>query len=607
MKRAICLAVVLLAASPALHGSEVLAQDDVGTIAGVVADSSSRRYLVGANVAVPSTFQGDVTASDGSYRISNVAPGIYTVVASLIGYGTREYPDIMVGAGETVTLNIMMLESTIELGGVVVTALGVEREERSLTYGTQSVGVQEIAEARELNVGFSLAGKVAGLSVNQAGTGLGGQTRLILRGNRSISGSSLPLYVVDGVPIQGDISNLNPSDVEGISVLKGPNAAAIYGSAAQNGAIVITTKRGQPGRVSARFSTNFMMQQPLLLTKYQNEYGQGSGGVYQPGSEFSWGPKMTGQMVDHWSPDREQAAQYALQAQPNNVADVFRSGYQSSTNLTASVGSQRVQGFFSYSHTQAGGTVPGNELTRHNMQVRATSQPSDRLSLDGKLHYIRQSTDNRLATGENFTNPIRHIVRLPRNIRTEDAQAYEYLTSEGVLRQHYWNPGSNGGANPYWTLNRNLNAHVLDRVILLGSSTYECIDGLSLMVRGSYDSQANSGEGIIYNDTYIVADRGRYSLSKSNASVWNGDVLVSYMGNVAQSLNFDVNVGGNVQRSRNTVAVGTHGHRTDAAKLLYAFQHPEGGGVSGHRFPGGHPFDLCVSARSVGGMPSSWT
>jgi TonB-linked SusC/RagA family outer membrane protein len=531
-----------------------------GTILGTVTDAQSGETIPGVNVIIAGTQQGGVSDADGSYRISDVEPGTYDVQASFIGYATNTVAGVSVPAGETVEVNIELEESAVFLDDVVVTALGVEREERSLTYGTQNVSAAELAEARELNVASSLSGKVAGLSVNQAGTGLGGATRLILRGNRSINGNSQPLFVVDGVPIRGDISTLNPDNIQEISVLKGPNAAALYGSAAQNGAIVVTTMRARSGQVSASFSQNFMIQDPILLTDYQNTYGQGSAGQYNPGSEFSWGPQMNGQMVAFWSPDPALAGtEYAFTPQPDNVKEAFQTGYSSATNVMASVGAERVQGIFSYSYTNATGTVPSNNLERHNVQVRATSQPAAGLALDGKLAYARQTIDNELATGESFTNPIRHVYRLPRNIRTEDAELFEYFDSTGVRRQHYWNPGSNGGANPYWTEHRNLTTNTRDRVMVLGSATYDFTDFLSLMVRGSYDGEAGDSETKLYNDTYIVADNGRYLISKSNAFVMNGDFLLSYRQDLSRDFSFDANFGGNLLRQRNTAMFSNTG------------------------------------------------
>lgn len=532
--------------------SDIFAQN--GQIRGTVVDQNEEP-LAGVNVVVSELLIGSVTNQEGEYDISNVPSGTYTVIASFIGFSTQELPNVVVTDGQTTELDIVLVETALDLGGFVVTALGVERQERSLTTGTQTISPVELAQARELNVAFSLAGRVAGLSVNQAGTGLGGQTRLILRGNRSISGSSQPLFVVDGVPIRGDISNLNQNDISSISVLKGANAAALYGSAAQNGAIIITTNRGSTGTIRARFSTNNTWQQPLILTEFQNEYAQGSGGEYQRNSEFSWGPRMTGQMVPDWTPKSgaEQADMYQLNPQPNNVADVFQTGYQSASNLSINVGSEVVQGYFSYSYTDSRGIVPGNSLNRHNAQVRVTAQPGPRLSVDGKLNYIRTNLVNRLDTGESFSNPIRHAYRLPRNIRTDDAEDFEYFTDSGQRRQHYWVPGSNGGANPYWTLNRNIRAGTDDRIILLGSATYEFIDGLSLMVRGSLDTNSGTGSRTLYADSYIIAQNGRYTLSTGNSYVYNGDALISYRQSLPSlEIDFDVNLGGNMQKRRNT-------------------------------------------------------
>ena len=542
---------VLIAAT--LPVFALFAQDG-GQISGTVVDQDENP-LPGVNVVVETLAIGSVTNADGEYEISNLDPGTYTVIASFVGFISQEIPNIVVTAGETTELNIVLVESALELGNLVVTALGVEREERSLSYSAQTVSPVEIAQARELNVGFSLAGRIAGLSVNQAGTGLGGQTRMILRGNRSISGSSQPLFVIDGVPVRGDISNLNQSDIADISVLKGANAAAIYGSAAQNGAVLITTNRGSAGTIRARFTQNYTVQQPLILTEFQNEYGQGSGGEYKRNSEFSWGPRMTGQSVARWTPSTSEANAgiYSLQPQPDNVSDVFQNGYQSSTNISLNVGNQQVQGYFSYSYTDAKGIVPGNTLNRHSTQVRVTAKPSSRLSVDGKLNYIRTSLENRLDTGESFTNPIRHAYRLPRNISTADASDFEYFTESGRRRQHYWVPGSNGGANPYWTLNRNLRTSTDDRIILLSSVSYEFIDGLSLQIRGSFDGNAGSGTRTLYADSYIVAQDGRYSLSKGNSHIWNGDALLTYTREIpGVDLNFDISLGGNTQKRRNT-------------------------------------------------------
>lgn len=522
-----------------------------GAIAGTVTDSETGEPIPGVNVVIAGTTQGSTTNTDGEYTIDGVEAGVYDLEASFVGYTSATEEDVEVVDGETTEVNFALEESTHELEDVVVTALGVEREERSLTYGTQGLDAAQVAEAREMNVANSLAGQVSGMSVTQSATGVSGEARVILRGNRSISGSSQPLYVVDGVPVRGGISDLNPDDIEDISVLKGPNAAALYGSDAQDGAIVITTRRGEEGGVSVRFRQNVMAQAPILLTDYQNEYGQGTGGEYSSTSEFNWGPSLDGQMVDSWSPNPEyDGEEYAFSPQPNNVDDVYRTGYNSSTNFEATAGTESVQGIFSYSFTNGQGIVPGNDMERHNVSARVSSQLTERLSLDSRLSYVRRTINNQLSTGENFSNPIRHISRLPRNIRTEDAENFEYFTEDEQQLQHFWNPGSNGGANPYWTINRNLSLNNRDRVVGFASLTYNFTEALSLMVRGSYDGLNSDSESKLYNDTYIIADNGSYSISRSNALEWNGDFLLTYAQDLSEDWYIDANVGGNIKQRR---------------------------------------------------------
>ncbi|WP_221930028.1 SusC/RagA family TonB-linked outer membrane protein [Fodinibius sediminis] len=516
-------------------------------VTGSVTDAQTGAPLPGVNVMVKGSTIGTSTDSQGSYELN--APSLQdTLIFSFIGYQTQEVPI----SGRT-SIDVNLSPQAIAGDEVVVTAFGLERESSSLTYSTESVDNEGLTEARELNVVNSLSGKVAGMQVNQAGTGVGGASRVVLRGNRSISGSSQPLYVVDGVPIRGDISDMNPDNIESINVLKGPNAAALYGSEAQNGAIVVTTRKGREGEIDFSFSSNFMLRDPILLTKYQNVYGQGTSGVYSPSSESSWGPQMDGQMVDHWSPAPDmQGEQYAFNPQPNNVEEAFQTGYNSSNNLTASMGSENVQALFSYTFTNAEGVVPKNELDRHNISARVTSQLSDNLSLDSKLSYMRQSIDNQLPTGESFANPIRHIYRLPRNIRTADAEMFDYTNSEGMLRQNYWNPLSNGGANPYWTMNRNLNENVSDRINALASLTYDFTDYLSLMVRSAYDGGSGESEFRRYNDTYVIAQNGYYSIAKSNGYEWNSDFLLSYNQDLTEDWYLEANVGGNIKKERNS-------------------------------------------------------
>src|SRR5690606_33249244 len=292
-------------------------QAQVRTITGKVTGSGTGEPLPGVSVLAKGTSVGTVTDIDGSFKLE-VPSGSNALVFSYLGYANQERV-----IGNENVVDVALDPELEDLSEVVVTAFGLEREKKSLTYAVQDVSSKELSEARELNVLNSLSGKVAGLSVTRSGTGVGGESRVVMRGDRSINGNSQPLYIVDGVPAAG-ISNINPDDIASINVLKGPNAAALYGSRANNGAIIVTTKRGSADGFSASLNTSFMMDQPLLLTNYQNVYGQGSGGQFSPSSEFSWGPRMDGSSVDSWSRVEGAPSTVPYSPQPNNVKDFFR-------------------------------------------------------------------------------------------------------------------------------------------------------------------------------------------------------------------------------------------------------------------------------------------
>lgn len=525
-------------------------QDNV--VSGLVTNDADEA-LGGVSVSVKGTSTGTTTDAQGKYRISVPANGV--LAYTYVGFETKE-----VAVDNRTTINVKLQASFGKLNEVVVTALGIKREAKSLTYSTQNVSTRQLTEARELNVMNSLQGKVAGLSINSSGTGLGADARVILRGNRSISGDSQPLYVIDGVPIRGNPSNLSLDNIVSLSVLKGPNAAALYGSAAQNGAIIIETKKGQNGGINISLNNTYMVLDPVLSIPFQNEYGQGSGGIYQKASEFAWGSKMEGQMVNHWSLDPAQAGtQYAYTPQPGNRDGIYQNGSNFSSSLFASAGSEKTQTAFTYTFTKAKGIFPGNGLQRHNLSLRVNNKLTKRLSLDSKIDYMRQQIDDQLAEGESNFNPNRQIYTMPPNIHLDDAAHYDFVDAQGRLRQNYWNPTTTTGANPFWTLNRNLNKYTLERVIALTSLTYDISDAFKFLLRGSYDGANGSTEEKLFNDTYVRAPDGRYTVGKNSAYQLNGDFLLSYKTQLAKDLTANANFGGSIQKKRNNAVSSNTG------------------------------------------------
>ncbi|MBK8881557.1 MAG: SusC/RagA family TonB-linked outer membrane protein [Bacteroidales bacterium] len=533
-------------------------------VTGTVTSADDNSPMPGVNVIVQGKTTGTITDVNGNFSIT--VPGNEAVlVFSFIGYNAQE-----VVVGGQASINIKMATSATQLGEIVVTSLGIKRERKALTYSAQTVDVARLTESRELNAINSLQGKVAGLDLTRANAGVGSASRVVLRGNRSISGDNQPLYVVDGVPIQNSmffttygegggmtssdgISNINPDDIESVTVLKGPSATALYGTRASNGAILITTKKGKSGQgLGVEYNLNYSVESPVLFTKFQNVYGQGTGGTYVKNSEFDWGPKMDGQMVAHWTPDTNSdkfGTTYPFVAHPDNYKDFFQLGTNLTNTLAITSGKGDTQTYFSYTNTQSKGIVPGNELRRNNVNLRITTALSEKLSLDTKITYFHQAVDNRVSTGDDFSNPMRAILRQPSNISTAEAKNYKYYDNDGFLVQNYWNPHSNGGENPWWIVNMIPYTEARDRVLGMASLKYEIAKGLSLQIRSAVDYSSDSFQHKLYNDTYTIADRGRYYTNRQTNYEINNDALLNY-NKTFGDISVNVSAGGNMLKQQ---------------------------------------------------------
>lgn len=516
------------------------------TVTGTVTSAVDGTPLPGVNVLVQGTTNGTQTDFDGNYTIDAVEGDV--LVFSYIGTSTQN-----ISVGSQSTVDVVLVEDASQLDEVVVTALGIKRQKKSLSYATQGVDSDDLTQARSVNVVNGLSGKVAGLSVTTGSNGVGSASKVLLRGNRSINGSSQPLYVVDGILLNGDISNISPDDIQDISVLKGANAAALYGSRAQNGAIIVTTKSGQGAREGVSTTLGFTsdIASPIHLLNFQNEYGQGSAGVYSQAATTSWGPAFDGRQVPHWSNDPNNpnfGQTYAYEAQPDNIKDFFRLGHNLATNLSVNMNSEKSNVFLGYTLTNAGGIIPGNDLKRHSLSARINSDITDNLSVDSKINYIRDDFSNVLAVGEGFDNPLRYLYKIPSNIRTEDLEHYSFINDQGKLRQHFYLPDFNGGGNPYWTINNVTNPVLTERVLALLSLNYQFNENFSLLARSTMDRSSSSAENFWYNDTYTVADNGQYQKSSNNQYDWNTDVLFNFNSSLSEDFKIDVNAGAN-QRS----------------------------------------------------------
>ena len=512
-------------------------------VTGTVVNAKDNSPMPGVNVLLKGKTTGAITDINGLFSIT-VSGNDAILVFSFIGFNPQE-----AAVGSQSVLSVRMTTTTAQLAEVVVTSLGIKREKKALTYSAQSVDASRLTEAAELNAINSLQGKVAGLDLVRANNGVGSASRVVLRGNRSIAGNNQPLYVVDGVPVQNSmffttygegggttssdgISNINPDDIESVIVLKGPSATALYGTRAANGAILISTKKGTAKKgIGVEYSMNFTAESPVVLTKFQNVYGQGSAGIYAKNSEFDWGPPMDGRQVAHWTPDvnsPKYGTTYPFVAHPNNFKDYFQLGTNLVNSIALTGGDAKTQTYFSYTNTLSRGIIRNNELRRHNVNLRITSKLSKNLNMDAKVTYFHQEVKDRLYTGDSFYNPMRAIYRQPSNISQEEAKTYEFFDNAGFRLQNYWNPHSNGGENPWWMVNRVPSEEARDRVLGMALLKYEIIAGLSVQVRSSIDYSGDVNSQNSYNDTYTIADRGNYTTGRLTNYELNNDILLNY-------------------------------------------------------------------------------
>lgn len=515
------------------------------TVSGTVTDAADGSPLPGVNVLVQGTTNGTQTDFDGNYSIDAETGNV--LIFSYLGMSSQ---NVTVGASNTV--DVGMLEDASQLDEVVVTALGITRKKKSLTYAAEVVSTGELATARSINVLEGLSGKVSGIAITRTGGGVGADSKVLLRGNRSINGNSQPLYVVDGVTMGGDISNISPDDIESMTVLKGANAAALYGSRANNGVIVVTTKLGRAGgeAFAVDVNTTFFSASPIYLNNFQNEYGQGFDGVYAQGANRSWGPRLNGAVLPHWTNNPNFTQTTAYIANPSNkTGDFFRSGHNATTNVGVTTNSDTTNAYFSYTYTDAGGIVPGNDLEANNLNIRVRTKLSDKFTFDTKLNYIREDTNYALDGGEGYENPIRALYKVPTNVASSDAQQYEFTDAEGNVKQHFWAPGNNAPGNPYWNLANIGNDLVEERVIGLVSLGYQITPELNLLARTSLDRFNSTREYRWHTDSYIIADNGWFRSINRKGFEWNTDFLLNYNKSFGENFTVNANVGANLRKN----------------------------------------------------------
>jgi TonB-linked SusC/RagA family outer membrane protein len=502
------------------------------TAKGTVKDAKGEG-IPGVSVVVKGTTTGTITDIDGNFSLS--AANGATLTISSVGYATQEVN--VTGS----TLNIAMAEDTKQLGEVIVTALGIERSAKTLTYAAQKIGGDKINEVRDANFVNTLSGKAAGIVVTQAAGGPGSATRVVLRGNRSIQGNNNALFVIDGVPVDNSIaggnvgndfggyngsdgaSNINPDDIESVNILKGAAASVLYGSRAANGVILISTKRGKAGKLSIDVNSGIVSESPTLLPSLQNTYGQGNGGTSNLTSNGSWGGKAT--------------------TYSDNISSFFRNGvsYNNAINITG--GTDKMQTYFSYANNKSQGIISNNDLDRNTFTVRVSNQFNKRFSTDAKITYMNQVINNKIRVGEE-SGIVMNIYKIPRSISNDAIKTYE--DKDG--NPSYWT-SSSIYMNPYWTLNRVLNDESRNRITSLVSANYEITDWLKVTGRVSIDRYTDKLTRKFYNKTLLFAQAGgSYQEGFYDVLERNLEAFLTGHNNLTKDFSVNYTVGTSVSR-----------------------------------------------------------
>lgn len=494
-------------------------------VTGIVMDKSANEPLIGASVVIKGTTKGTVTNVDGKYSIEVSANDVLKF--SFVGMESKEEL-----VGNRSVINVSLSSGALALNEVVVTAMGIERKAKSLTYATQQVGGAELTRVKETNLINSLQGKTAGLTITPNSSGAGGSSKLLIRGNKSAQGNNQPLIVIDGMPMAnptttqlggeyggrdgGDaLSNLNPDDIASINVLKGASAAALYGSMAANGVVLITTKKGSAGNVRVELSSNTTLETTLDAPKLQSTYGaivSGNGALAQD----SWGDKISGNAKG-----------------ANRLNDFFRTGITTINSVALSGGTEKNQTYASYSNTRANGILPTNTFNRHNMMLKETYKLfNDKVTVNASLNYIVQKGKNRHEPGQ-YRNSLTGLYTFPAN---GDFNYYKntyelYDDVKGYpVQQWYREVNQDFSANPYWVLNRNPHNENRDRMMASGSIRYDITSYLNIQGRMNYDKSADIYERKIYASTSTTLHNvnGEYRQERNENRQFYGDLLASF-------------------------------------------------------------------------------
>lgn len=487
------------------------------TVSGLVKDKEMGEPLVGVSVSVKGTKNATMTDLNGNYTIQTNAKDVLEF--KYVGMKNAEET-----VGNRKIINVSLSPNAESLGEVVVTAMGIKRQSETLTYSAQTVGGKDVNDIKSINMINSLQGKSAGLQITPNSTGAGGSSKILFRGNKSISGSNQPLIVIDGVPTMtntttsqvssdyggerdaGDVmSTINPDDIASITLLKGAAASALYGAVAANGAIMITTKQGMAGKVSVNVSSNTTMEMPMILPKFQDTYGAGTDGT------FSWGDKLAS-------------------ASKNYAKEFFRTGFTTNNSVSLAGGSENFKAYFSYGNVFSHGMTPENTYRSHNLNSKVDFKVLDHVYIDFSAKYSNQYSKNQAAAGY-LWNPLTGAYLAPRgidwNYYKENYEVYD--PARGCNVQNWTNTELQQYGNPYWMLHRQTPISNRNRYEFGGSIKWDITPDVNIQGRMRYER----GEEQFIHNAYASSVGNLYKMGRMKNNRYfsdqlYGDVLVNY-------------------------------------------------------------------------------
>lgn len=513
--------------------------------------------VAGASVVIKGTTNGTMTDMDGNFTLDGVKNGDIIQI-SFIGYATQEIPY----AGQA-SLSVHLEEDTQKLDEVVVTALGMKRDKKALGYAMQELKGDELLSSREPNLANSLSGKVSGLQIVRSSNGVGGSSKIVLRGNSSLTGSNQPLIVVDGTPMDNftggvddvwgnsgadmgnGLSDINPEDIESMTVLKGASAAALYGSRAGNGVILITTKSGRKNEgLGITVNAGITAESIFLKPDMQNSFGQGSVGVYDNQSRLSWGPKAEGQTVTDWL-----GRQVPLQTY-DNIDAFFHTGTSFNEGVSFQQNINGTSVFASINRSDDAGITPESKLNKTNVTLRATTflDKAEKWKVDAKVNYINMNAHNRPIQGVNPSNAFNTIYGLPRSLNVKEFKSS--VDEEGNMI--WWDASKNPQENPYWVTKYRQNNDTRNRLLGNVSLKYAPTNWFDIELRGGTDYYTTTKNEKVYTGGN-TSPRGLYNEGSETFYENNYSFLATARkDNLLDRLGGFVTFGGNLMMQQRT-------------------------------------------------------